>query len=157
MSRVRAVVAVLTVLALPAPAWGQALPASAGIYLPREEAADLFAKAAEVEQLRHQVDLQGRTIELQEKVIADQARLLDLKDREIAGERKLAELEGQVSEHWQHRTEEAEARACKRVREARMAGYGSTLAALGALGGGVLALPAGAIGAAIGYFLPCGG
>lgn len=158
MSRFRVLVAVLTLLVLPTPAWGQERPASAGIYLPREEAADLFGKAAEVEQLRRQVDLQGRTIELQEKVITDQARLLELKDKEIAGERKLAELEGQVSEHWQKRTEEAEGRACKRVREARVTGWAATGAALGSAvfpGAGTLA--GAAIGAVVGFVTPCGG
>lgn len=122
----------------------------------RRDLADLLAKSAELDATRVERDALKGTVVAQDAQIKAQAQLITLQDQIIARKDQIIDLADKAALLEQGRADRIEASACKSVRMARVTGFAATGATAGSLAvPGPGTLVGAAIGAAIGFFLPC--
>lgn len=144
----------LILLALCAPAYAE--DADPWIALPRADVAALLAKSAELDARIAEVAALRAVIDSQTRQIDAQARLIKTLDDVIERQAKLTALADEGAAIHEKRAARIEEGACKQVRAARVTGYAATGAAAGSVAfPGIGTLVGGAIGAAVGFFMPC--
>ena len=145
---------ILALAFLAAPAFAQ--DADPYIALPAREAARLVARDAELDAVQAQVKALEAVVAAQRRQIDAQEKMIAFQDEEIKRRERITALADEERDIHKGRGDRIQEAACSQVRTARLTGYAATGFAVGSAAfPGVGSVVGGAIGAVIGYFMPC--